>query len=133
MKTTYKRIQQFVAAANEYLKKYPEETKIRYAIRKVSPRVDAVNQEYFEAKEDIELEHANVDSNGSVLYKIVDGARQYDFTPDGIKKVRAALNKLFETERFEIKGHIISEVPKDFPEEYRPFFEGFVLPVSEKA
>lgn len=134
MKTTFKRVQQFVGAANDYLKKFPEETKLKYAIQKVGTRVEAVNQEYDEAKEDIELEHANVDANGSVLYKIVNGRRQYDFTAEGIKKLRKALNQLFEEpDRFEIKAHMIAELPDDFPEEYRPFFEGFVIPASEKV
>lgn len=133
MKTSYKRSQEFVVIANKYLKDFPQETKLKYAIAKVGERLLTLNKEYNEALEDLELEFANVDANGSVLYKVVDGKRQYDFTAENIKKLRAAHKLLIEDERFEFKPHFAPEVPESFPEDYRPYFEGFVLPVSEKA
>jgi len=133
MKTTFKKIQQFVAAANDYLKKFPDETKLKYAIVKVAGRIDAINQEYASEFQDIEAEHANTDANGSVLFKIVDNKRQYDFTRDGLKKSDEAKRALFEVREFELKPHFSPEVPENFPEEYRQYFEGFVLPSSDKA
>lgn len=133
MKTTFKKIRQFVAAASKYLEDFPEETKLKYAIQKVGSRVDAITAEYVAEFDDIELEHANTDANGSVLFKIVGEKRQYDFTKEGLKKSNEAKKKLFETKEFELKPHFCPELPENFPDEYRPYFEGFVIPAPEKA
>lgn len=132
MKTTFKKTQQFVAAASKYLKIFQEETKLKYAIEKIGPRIDAITEEYVAEFDDIELEHANTDANGSVLFKIVDNRRQYDFTKEGLKKSNEAKKILFEVKEFELKPHFCTDIPENFPEEYRQYFEGFVLPVSGK-
>lgn len=132
MKTSIKRIQEFVNASKVYKKKYKDETKLMYAIRKVEDRAAASFREYFEAKEDIELEHANTDEKGSVLFTFnSNGAREYQFTKEELKVVRVKLKKLFTDERFEIKPHICDELPPDFNEEFREYFEDFVLGKKE--
>ena len=133
MKTTFKKAQQFVAAAGKYLTDFPEETKLKYAIQKMGPRIDAITSDYVAEFDDIELEHANTDANGSVLFKIVDNRRQYDFTKEGLKKSNEAKKVLFEVKEFDLKPHFCTDIPEGFPDEYRPFFEGFVLPVPDKA
>lgn len=128
MKTSYIRIRQFVGAANDYLEKFKDESKIKLAIQKMAERVVAVNQEYQDAVDDIELDLANTDSNGSVLYKIENGRRVYEFKKEDLKARKAKIAALeSDPERFQIHEQIVSDLPPKFPEEYRQYFEGFVL------
>ncbi|KQS33976.1 hypothetical protein [Dyadobacter sp. Leaf189] len=128
MKTSIKRIQEFYNASSQYLKEHKEDTKFKYALEKVLSRISPCFQEYQDLKEDIELEHANVDANGSVLFTHNSkGQREYQFKKEDIKKVRAELKALFTEERFEIKGHICNEVPSNVDESFLPIFQGFVI------
>lgn len=133
MKTSYNRLSLFVTNAQVYLKNFPGETKLKYALEKVLKRlpIDSINTEYSEAMQDLEADHANTDERGSLLYQMVDGKKEFDYTPAGLKSLRAAKRELSQELRFEVKEHIAPEVPEDFPEEFRPIFEGFVLAPSE--
>jgi predicted nuclease with TOPRIM domain len=133
MKTSIRKIVEFQRAAELCLKSVEGESKLSYAITKVAERLQAPIREYNDLKEDIEIDNANVDEKGSLLFKIVDGKKHYDFTKDGLKKSNKEIKALFDDPRFDVKGHFCAELPEDFNEEFRPFLEGFVLaPAQEK-
>lgn len=128
MKTSYKKIGLFTAAANAYLAKCKEETKLKYAIEKVGKRIPAITEQYFEDREDIEIANANVDKNGSILsITSENGVKTYQYTAEGTKKVRRETKALFEDERYEIKGHFVVDIPEDLDPEMREYFTGFVI------
>lgn len=137
MKTSYKKIQLFAVATNKYLDSHKDETKLAYALKKVAPRVNKVIQEeYPEAVERINIINANTDANKSILYTEVleaDGStsQKYQFTPEGLLSQRAAIKELFSDEIFDVEPFIINELPPDFNEEYRTYFENFVLAPQE--
>lgn len=126
MKTNIKRIQEFVNASKIYLQSEKEETKFKYAIKKVLIRLQPCFDEYHELKEDIELEHANTNEHGSVLYKIEGGARVYEFTKNQLKAVQKKLKALLYEERFEFQEYIAQEIPDTIHAELLPYFEGFI-------
>jgi len=127
MKTNIKRIQEFVNVSKIYLQSEKEETKFKYAIKKVLTRIQPCFDEYHELKEDIELEHANTNEHGSVLYKIEGGARVYEFTKDQFKAAQKKLKALLYEERFEFQDYIAQETPDTINPDLLPFFEGFVI------
>lgn len=129
MKTSINNIQEFYNAATAYLKEHKEETKLRIALEKVLSRIPACVAQYQEAKEDLELELANTDKHGSVLYVTnAKGAKEYQFTKENIKVLRTELKKLLNEERFEIKGHVLADaLPDNIPPAYLSAFQGFVI------
>lgn len=132
MKTNIKRLIGFSNAANSYLKIFPEETKFEYAIRKVVDRIKPCFHQYNELKNDIELDNANTNANGSVLYKIENNARVYEFTKQGLKTAQEQLNALSLEDRFEFEEYFAAEIPDNIPVELLPFFEGFVIKENDE-
>lgn len=113
--------------SSAYLKENKEETKLKYAINKVRARTTKCFQQYYEQKEDIEIDLANVDEKGSVLFTVnAKGVREYQFTKEGVKELNKQLKELFTEDRFEIESHICNELPEDIQGEYLNYFDGFV-------
>lgn len=133
MKTSITRIQEFINAQKVYLQKSKNETKLHYAIKKVLPRLQKCFDQYHEQKEDIELEHVNTDQHGSILYKVENGVKVFDFTPAAYKKVREKKKALLTGDNFEFEPYFAPEVPEDFPSELTEFFQGFVLQPSQQT
>lgn len=129
MKTSIKRIQEFFKAAEVYLAEFPGESKIKYAIDKVGPRLGECVSAYNEQREDIELEHAKTDDKGIILFDYSQG-KNYQFTKEDFKEVRRKTKELYNGETFEFKAHIVSD--ETLPEKYHELFDGFIINTGNK-
>jgi hypothetical protein len=128
MESNIKRIFDFTAVANKYQEKHPEETKLLHSIKRVLPSAQACIAEYRELQEDIDIEFANTDEHGSILFTIgSNGLREYKFKKESLKQRDEASKKLLNEHQFKVDEHISAELPESFREEYRQYFTGFVI------
>ncbi|AFD05952.1 hypothetical protein [Solitalea canadensis] len=129
-KVSYKQIYSFIKAANEYLKLFPEETKLKYAITKVANQVNEFHKQWMEKLSDIELDHALTDADtGRVFFTIDDktGKRNYQFDKEGIKASDAAKDLAFEDKSIEFEPYLALELPKGLHESWIEVFKPFVI------
>ena len=127
MKTSFKRILAFNKAANDYLDTLEDgvETKLSHSIKRVSDQLPDIQDQINRDREDMDIDHANVDANGSILRKRNDkGIWDYEMKPDQVKAHREASRKLFEEDRYEIEPHICDE---EVDEIYKEAFKDFVI------
>jgi hypothetical protein len=118
----------FMMAARAYQKVQKADTKLSYAIAKVLPRAIECIKAFNEEREDIEVEHANVDANGSLLFIISDkGQKVYQFTKDDQKVVNKKLRTLESADR-DIKVHIVKDLEGEvISNDLIPHLQGFVI------
>lgn len=125
MDKTYTEIVAFVNIGAAYLKAHDKaESKLTYAIRKVSKTCGKRHEAYAEAVEDLRIEHCVVDPKNQAILHDERGA--YVFTKDGMRAFIKAEKVLRET-AVEITPHIVPDVPDDLTAQEREAFAGFVL------
>jgi hypothetical protein len=131
IKANTKRNFEFVAVAKRYIAeqiKEGEETKLFHSIKKVLPRVEEAIKKYWDLQEDINIQFANTDVNGSILFTVnANGSRQYQFTKADIKERDKQSKTLLDEFEFDIQEHICAEIPANFNPELIPFLQGFVI------
>ncbi|MCE7039000.1 hypothetical protein [Dyadobacter sp. CY312] len=129
MKTSYKRIIEFSRASGDYLKKFPKETKLKYALEKVRERCEPLFNTYNKKLSEIDLKHAKEDTDGCVLFTESSlGVRTYKFSKEGLVAKDAEIEEYFtDPENAEIEPFICTSLPKDLHESWLTPFEGFVL------
>lgn len=128
MNTSIKKIFDFITVAKKYKTDHREETKLLYAINKVLPKAEKCIIEYWDLQEDINIEFANTDANGSILYTTnPNGTREYQYKKEDIKPRDLKSKALLNDREFEVEEHIVSDIPEGFNEEYRQYFTGFVI------
>lgn len=123
MTKTYKEILQFVNATTNYLDKFPEDNKLRYALKKVQKNSLKALEKYNELLEDLRIDHCSVDDKGIVLR---NEQGNYLFAKDGLKALVHAQRELI-LQTVEIQEHLVTELPEKLHENYREVFSGFVL------
>lgn len=130
MKTSAARLIHFNQNASIYIEANPKDDKVNHVLRRVSLRIEPIFKEYNDLREDIEIELANTDKNGSILKTFgPNGNVVYDFTKENWKLRKKRFTDLIKEERFEIKSCIIP-LPDNFPEDFREVFEGLIFEVQ---
>jgi hypothetical protein len=126
-KQPYKRIFNFIANANVYLKANQDETKLKYAIERTGESVNKQAQAYQVALKDLKLEYALSEPNGKVPFTTnAQGEREYEYTKDGLKALDKAIEELFNQE-VEIEVYYATELPEGLDEGFKEVFKGFVI------
>jgi hypothetical protein len=137
MKTSIKKINLFNLAANDYLAKNKGETKLAYALKKVSKQCLPVLEQYNSQLEDIDISNASVDEKGNLLYLTnpVDGkSTGYSYTPTAAIKRKKESAELFVSEKeYPITAHICNNIPADLEEAYKEVFAEFVIELIEEV
>lgn len=125
MKTTYEQIYQFAFAARTWLSRDEKnaERKMGYAIKRLSPRIEKIQQRYQNAREDIQIDCCSTDDKGIILR---DDRGEYRFSKSELKRRNKEWQELFES-AVEIKPYIATEIPDDLTDEEREAFAGFVI------
>lgn len=126
-----KQIGQYLDASDAYLKDFPGDTKTKFAMEKVAKRCYPCIELHDELRNDIQCDLANVDENGSIIYKTENNRTIYAFTPENYKEVNKKLKALYLEERFEIEPHYIKVIPANLPKGIYPFLQGFVIEETE--
>lgn len=142
-KKTLAELMDFITSSKTYLKEFPEETKLAYALKKTVKKsvkhFDAFNEEATEVAErieDVKSLNCAVDKDGIQLR---EESGNYRFTPANDVKARAeirAINKewnakskiLLEAE-VDFEPFIVSQenLPSNLNDSYREAFTGFVI------
>ena len=78
-------------------------------------------------KETIEINNANEDSDGSVIFTTSpNGTKEYKFTKKGLIEKEKQIKKLFD-EKVKVKAIVLDSLPKDITKEvFEETFKGFV-------
>ena len=144
IKVTLEEARDFGAMSSKYLEEFSDDTKIRYALIKVSKQVNEAFKDYnkeanaFNAKlEDIRIDNAATNEKGILIKSSKEG--EYEYTQEGHAKMRTQIREAVEkwTELSEIllkkpvtitPHYIIDEKLIDLiPYKYRPYFKRFIL------
>jgi hypothetical protein len=133
MKTSYKKIIEFSRASSEYLKSFPKETKLKYAIERVRERCEPLFAEYNKKLREINLKHAKEDADGCVLFtETPEGTRNYKFDRAGLIAKDAEIEAYFTSEQnVEIEPYYAASLPNDLHESWKEIFTGLVIEPSK--
>ena len=82
--------------------------KLSYGMSRLIDRVNSVSKKYREQLDDINVEYAQTDKDGILLY---DEKGNYKYTKDGFKKRKAAIDEL-EGKTFDIEPYIVKDCPR---------------------
>ena len=143
MEKTIKEINEFLMNATRYLAVHSEETKFKYAIKKVVKRLDAATEkakdDYNEKLTDNNVSLASVDKSGNILYEMEieenNGVKKEvktdipKYTPEKLKERNKLQNELFKNllaTEIEFEPYIATQIP-ELTEEETDNFKDFVL------
>lgn len=125
MKTSWQRILKFSRAAQAY---YSEETnkqtKLGYAIKRVTSQLEKIQADHFQRRDDISIDNASVDGAGILLTE-ADG--RFRFTPDKLKLRNKQWRELEEADNYEIEPYFATDLPPDLSDDLREALTGFVI------
>jgi len=111
-----------------YLKQNTKETKLKLAIQEFSKQIPALFDEYNNALAVIDINRANEDSNGSILYsEELTGTRKYEFSREGLLLRDKERRELFNAEDVAVTPVIAASVPSDLPADLKEIFSGLVI------
>lgn len=137
VKKTYSEINVFTQVASQLLKKkkegelvLPEGSKLRYAIQRVLPKCVEHLTDYNEANEDLQVEHASVDTEGNMLKEV--NSTEYRYTPAKKVEYNKKVRELFRKKQVDAPQYIAQEIPKWLEEDTKMIFDGFVLNYVEE-
>lgn len=127
MEKTFKEVFEFRNAAFFYSNKQESETKLKLVLEKGLKSIEPLVAEYFDKKETIEINNANEDSDGSVIFTTEpNGTKHYKFTKKGLVKKEKEIKELFK-EKVKVKAIVLDSLPKDITKEvFEKTFKGFV-------
>lgn len=127
MKTTNEKLVTFANIAQAWLQAHSENTKFRYALKKVMQKAQPLLTAHNEQLEDLNIEHCATDKDGVILRE-ASGAHR--FTKEGLKARNNAIREWFRETEIEVEVHLCDDVP-ELTEAEREAFEGFVLKPEE--
>lgn len=130
MPRTYTEIFTFTNVAVSYLKRHEkdqDESKLRYALKKLVKAGQKVFEDYQEQVEDLRIEHCSEDERGNIQR---DAQQNYTFTKDKLRQLTKAIRVLAE-KSVEFKPYLVEVAPVDLTDAERDAFAGFVL--AERA
>jgi hypothetical protein len=137
MKTSIKKINQFNLVAHNYLAENKGDTKLAYALKKVTKQCLPVLEQYNSDLEDIAINNASVDEKGNLLHlkTEVDGKIiGYNYTPAAAIQRKKEATELFASEKeYPIIPHICKDIPVDLTETHTEAFAGFVTELVEEV
>jgi hypothetical protein len=122
MTRKYKEIYTFLVTAQKWLTDHPQESKFRYALRKVLKVAEKQWSVYTEQVEDLDIEHAATGDKDVILK---DQHGQIAFTKDGLRARNKARKALFDSE-VQIAAYYAKDAP-ELTDAEREAFTGFVL------
>lgn len=141
MTTAYKKHIEFANVANVYLgagdvpaaireaeASRRTQSKLGYALRKVSKKQVSVLEDYNEKLTDLRVEHAKTGEDGTLQ---VTESGNYKYTPDADKKLRQDI-KALRNKEIAVQGlaYFASEVPEDLAPDFVDAFVGFAIDPS---
>jgi hypothetical protein len=123
MTRSHRAIYTFLVIGQKWLTDHPQESKFRYAMRRMVKRVEAVWTVYTESVEELDIEHAATGERDVILK---DQHGQIAFTRDGLRARNKARKALFDSE-VQVEPYYAKDVPPELTDAEREAFTGFVL------
>ena len=127
MQTTITEVITFLNASAAYQERHKlDESKVKYALRKVSKAGMKLHATHAEEVEDLRIEHCSTNKDGVILR---GPTGQYEFTKDGARALNKAAKALTD-KPVEIAPFVV-DAPADLTDDERDAFAGFVLAVEQ--
>jgi len=124
---TYGEVFAFVNVATRWLKNNKEESKLRYAVKKVMKSLDSTLTGYQEKIEDINIEHCSETEDG-IIRK--DATGNFEYTKENLRKRNEAIRKL-QTAKVPVTPFFTPvEEDASLSEVELEAFDGFVIKVE---
>jgi len=129
MKTTYENVSLFLNVAQSWLSRDREHrnTKMGYAIMRISIRANKLMDRFREKRDDLDIDFCATDDNG-IVRRNAQGELEY--TKEDLKARDQARRKLFRSE-VEIEPYYATELPSDLTPIEAEAFSGFVIREEE--
>lgn len=122
--TTYRQVNEFISAADAYLRANPEASKLEYALKKMLKRCAAIMEDYNEKLEDLRIENCIEDEKGVIAR---DERGNYQFSKSGLKTLLKAHRTLAD-QAVSLEDYIATALPENLSGVDRENFAGFVVP-----
>src|SRR6266404_5876859 len=126
---SYRECFEFARTASQWIAKHEEESKLKYALTKLSRKLGRVQEKWQELIEEINIEHCATDKEGVILR---DEHGQYKYVKEELLKRNKEVNALYNQE-VNIEPHFVSELPKDLTQLEQEIFTGFVIQETNDA
>ncbi|HTJ52622.1 MAG TPA: hypothetical protein VL443_24370 [Cyclobacteriaceae bacterium] len=123
---------QFRTAAQAYINRYPDRTKLHYALERTLKKTLTLFEDYADKENDYRVDAAIIDEKTKTftyLEDVVGGQtrRQLAVDPAKAKTLQANMRKLGR-EKVEIETYFTTEQPKDLEAMWHQVFSGIVIP-----
>lgn len=115
----------FLNFARFYLNEHKEKTKFGYALERIDKRLKKPLENYQDAMNDLQIEHAATEGGGGPILTDADG--KFRYTKEGLRARNKAQKELLE-KLVEFEPHYATEVPENLSEVEKEVCAGFVLP-----
>ncbi len=126
---SYRDCFEFARTASQWIAKHEEESKLKYALTKLSRKLSRVQEKWQELIEEINIEHCATDKEGVILR---DEHGQYKYVKEELLKRNKEVNALYNQE-VNIEPHFVNELPKDLTQLEQEVFIGFVIQETNDA
>lgn len=129
IETTYENVNRFWSVAQRWLygdrekTADREKTKLGYAIMRLAPRVEKIQQKHQNLRDDIAIDCCSVDEKGIILR---DDRNEFKYTPEKMKERNKKWQDLFET-GVQIEPYYATLLPRDLNAFEQEAFIGFVM------
>ncbi len=129
MPKTNQQLVAFINYARGYLQSNQDQTKFRYALERMDKRLKPQIEEYSDALNDLQIEHAATDGHGALL---ADEQGNFRYTKDGLRGRNKAQRELLE-KAVEFEPYFATELPSELTDREKVVCAGFVIPQEEQA
>lgn len=127
VKRSYDDILNFRNAAQQYINRHPDRTKLHYAIEKMLKKTKNHFEDYADKENDIRVDCALLDEKKAFVHIEVGGQKVLATDPSKAKEQQSKMRLLGRGE-VEVEVYYTTETPKDLEAMWYPHFMGFVLP-----
>lgn len=132
MKTSWKRCVEFCNMAAAHLKRTENrDTKLKYAINRMSARIQKQQESVTERLTDIEIDYCLTEKRGEHEVIVRDAQGNLQYTKENIKARNKANREYLNSNEIELDPYFATALPTDLNEFEIEAFSGFVIKVDD--
>src|SRR6185369_11523738 len=124
-KITNTELLDFINAAQNYINRNPDRTKLHYALEKTLKKTTALFEDYADAENEVRVDCALIDEK-TKTFALGEDKRSYVIDPAKAKELQKSLRELGRKE-IEIETHFATELPPFLEAMWYQYFNGIVL------
>jgi hypothetical protein len=130
VKTSWHRLVAFSQVASSYLRQYPGNTKLSYALNKALAQINSLNNKVQQELIDIDIEYCATQKRGEEDIILKDAQGNLEYSKDGMKSRNRARQALLDRE-IEFQEYFATKIPAAISDNELIAFEGLVIDPEE--